>query len=60
MNKETRSESGTGLGLSIVKSIVKSYHGKIYFESTYRKGTKFIAKLPISKSVPKTKPHLAS
>ncbi len=60
MNKETRSESGTGLGLAIVKGIVKSYHGKIYFDSKYRKGTKFVVKLPISKSVSKTKPQLTS
>ena len=51
MNKETRSVSGTGLGLSIVKGIVKSYHGKIYVESTYREGTKFLVKLPISRTM---------
>ena len=51
MNKETRSVSGTGLGLSIVKGIVKSYHGKIYVESTYKEGTKFRVKLPISKTM---------
>ncbi|MEN8191330.1 MAG: ATP-binding protein [Bacteroidota bacterium] len=59
MNKETRSVSGTGLGLAIVKGIVKSYHGKIYFDSTYRKGTKFTVKLPISKTIYKIKPNYA-
>ena len=55
MNKETRSVSGTGLGLSIAKGIVKNYYGKIYFDSTYREGTKFIVKLPISKTISKMK-----
>lgn len=50
LNKQTRNVSGTGLGLTIVKRIVESYHGKIYFESEYGVGTKYIVKFPIFKN----------
>lgn len=38
---------GNGLGLSIVKSIVESFHGKIYFTSAEGVGTQFHIELPV-------------
>ncbi len=38
---------GTGLGLSISYGIVKDHHGKLYFESTIGKYTRFYLELPI-------------
>lgn len=38
---------GTGLGLSIVKTIVESFHGKIYFTSQEGVGTQFSIELPV-------------
>jgi len=38
---------GTGLGLSICQGIINSHNGKIYAESTPRKGATFVMELPL-------------
>lgn len=40
---------GSGLGLSIVKSIVDNHGGRLWFESSEGRGTKFTVVLPILK-----------
>lgn len=42
--------TGTGLGLPISKSIIEANDGELYLESTTKKGTCFIVKLPSSKT----------
>lgn len=44
----TREYGGTGLGLTISKRFCELLGGSILVESEYKKGTRFIAKLPIS------------
>lgn len=40
-------KSGTGIGMYVVRRIVEENHkGRIWFESTYMQGTKFIIELP--------------
>jgi signal transduction histidine kinase len=41
-------EGGTGLGLYVVHEIIKSYGGKIYFDSSV-KGTKFYVGIPLKR-----------
>ena len=43
----TRLNEGSGIGLAIVKSFVDLHDGSIDIKSEYKKGTKFIIKIPI-------------
>ncbi|MDA3879194.1 MAG: HAMP domain-containing sensor histidine kinase [Prolixibacteraceae bacterium] len=42
----TTKSSGAGLGLAITRNIIETFKGKIWFESTVGKGTKFFIELP--------------
>jgi signal transduction histidine kinase len=42
-------EGGTGMGLFLAREIINNYGGKIYFESTVGKGTKFFIKIPLKR-----------
>ncbi len=48
----TTKEQGTGLGLAIVMRIINSYGGNLSFESTPRRGTKFVIWLPKAGPIP--------
>ena len=48
-NQNAKKTGGTGLGLSISKQIVKQHGGKIWVESEFGKGSKFIFTLPIER-----------
>jgi signal transduction histidine kinase len=42
-------ERGTGMGLFLAREIIQNYGGKIYFDSTVGKGTKFFIKIPFKR-----------
>ena len=42
----TTKTGGMGLGLAMAKSIVETFHGKIWFETAREKGTTFFVSLP--------------
>jgi signal transduction histidine kinase len=44
-----RNEGGTGQGLFIAREILSHYGGKIFFESTMGKGSKFWIKIPLKR-----------
>jgi signal transduction histidine kinase len=44
----TTKSKGTGLGLAIVKTIIESFQGRIWVDSTSEEGTEFIFSLPIA------------
>lgn len=45
-NSSTRTIGGTGLGLFICRKIVELYHGRIWIESEFGKGSTFYINLP--------------
>jgi signal transduction histidine kinase len=40
--------TATGLGLTTVRNIIERYHGRVWFETTRKKGTTFIVEFPDS------------
>jgi len=53
----TSQTKGTGLGLSIASHIVKAHGGKIWVESTERKGSTFYFSLPLTAAREKDRPE---
>lgn len=47
-NPLPREKKGTGLGLTLVKQIVERDGGRIWFESEYRKGSRFAFTVPLA------------
>lgn len=45
----TRKNEGSGIGLALVKSLVELHNGKIYVNTSVKKGTEFNIELPIRK-----------
>lgn len=43
----SRNHEGSGIGLSLVKSLIEMHDGNIELNSSYKKGTEFIIKLPV-------------
>ena len=51
----TRKYGGTGLGLNISKHLVELMHGKIWAESEYEKGSKFVVEIPLEQGEEETR-----
>jgi two-component system, OmpR family, phosphate regulon sensor histidine kinase PhoR len=49
--RATLYNKGVGLGLAIVKRIIDSHNGKIWVESEYGKGSKFLFTVPYAKQI---------
>lgn len=45
---KVREVTGTGLGLNITRSLIEFQGGRIWFESEYRRGTKFHFTIPVT------------
>ena len=52
-NSIARGRKGTGLGLVLVKQIVEQHGGRVWLESEYGKGSRFIFTLPLAEAVQK-------
>lgn len=50
-NSDTRDIGGTGLGLYLCRRLVESMNGRIWVDSTYKKGSTFYVELPRTSSV---------
>ena len=48
----SKERGGTGMGLFVSREIIHNYGGKIEFDSTLGKGTKFIVKIPLKRYLP--------
>ena len=48
----SKEQGGTGMGLFVTREIIQNYGGKIEFESTVGKGTKFYIKIPLKRYLP--------
>jgi len=44
---ETKEYTGTGLGLAITRNFIEMHNGRIWVESEYGKGSKFIFEIPV-------------
>ncbi|HUF38870.1 MAG TPA: GAF domain-containing protein [Anaerolineales bacterium] len=49
-DQKAREVTGTGLGLNITKNLVEMQGGAIWFESEYRRGTRFYFTIPVAES----------